>query len=550
MKLHLIFLISVLLVSSPSFAQLEESLYNQIDSLFLPWNVPNHPGGAVGVMKDGQIIFSKAYGLASIEYLVPNSTETLFNTASVSKQFTAMSMVLLEQQGKLSVDDDIRKHVPEVPDFGETITIRHMLHHTSGLRSLHALLGLAGWRDDDTRTNEDLNRLLWKQTDLNFKPGDEYLYCNTGYMLMATIVENVTGEKFVDWMRANVFVPLGMHSTYVEDQYNRVVPNNATSYNTGEILTREVEYWGYVGSGNMHSTTNDLLRWLTCFYDPPEAWTQAFERLQTLDPFNDGSPNNYAFGVSVGQHLGRKRVGHGGSIGGFRSYVCAYPEEKLSIAVLTNFSRGNPGGKASAIASILMDDRSEAREVEKFRSKKLSVAELEKYEGHFWNATSKLSRKLYVRNDTLRYARSQFNESPLVPVGDDVFRMVGVSSKVELEWDPGSDPRTLMFREGEGAPVVMTEYEDVEETTEELEGYVGTYFSPEIETTYSIHLRDGRLQAYHTRHGWIGLGRTAKDKLEGAWPLNIVEVVRGDESEVLGLMITNGRVRNMWFERS
>ena len=243
-----------------SFAQLDDPQFRQIDNLFKRWNEPNHPGGSVGVMKDGQLIFSKAYGLASLEYLVPNTTGTIYNTASVSKQFTAMGIVRLEEMGLLSVDDDIRKHVPELPDFGEIITIRHMLHHTSGLRSLHALLGLAGWRGDDTRTNEDLNRLLLQQKDLNFKPGDEYLYCNTGYMLMATIIENVTGARFTDWMRSNLFVPLGMTDTYVEDKYNRVVPNNATSYDLeqGQFI-REVEYWGYVGSGNMHSTTQDLL---------------------------------------------------------------------------------------------------------------------------------------------------------------------------------------------------------------------------------------------------------------------------------------------------
>jgi len=249
MKFKYVTLSTLLFIALGANAQISESQYQAIDSLFVEWNKPNHPGGAVGIKQNGKTIFSKAYGLASMEYLVPNATGTIFNTGSVSKQFTAMGIVLLHQSGKISVDDDIRKYLPELPEFSHTITIRHLLHHTSGLRSLHAMLGLAGWRGDDARTNEDLNRFMENQKDLNFIPGDEYLYCNTGYMLMVNIIEKVTQEKFPKWMVASIFAPLGMTDTYVEDNYNRVVPNNATSYYRGEgnVFARGVEYWGYIG---------------------------------------------------------------------------------------------------------------------------------------------------------------------------------------------------------------------------------------------------------------------------------------------------------------
>ena len=288
-----------------SQAQLSEIQTEKIDSLFIDWTKSNHPGGAIGIMQNGEVIYSKAFGLASLEYQVPNTTETIFNIGSVSKQFTAMGIVLLHERGLLSIDDDIHKYLPDMPDFGHTITIRHMLHHTSGMRSLHAMLGLAGWRDDDSRTNEDLYRFMLKQKDLNFMPGDEYLYCNTGYMLMVNIIENVTKEKFPKWMKTNVFEPLGMSNTYVEDRYDRIVPNNATSYySTGEGFFRAVEYWGYVGSGNVHSTTADLLIWLQNFSTPSTNWSSAFEMLKTTDELNDGSENNYAFGVSLDEFKG------------------------------------------------------------------------------------------------------------------------------------------------------------------------------------------------------------------------------------------------------
>jgi CubicO group peptidase (beta-lactamase class C family) len=196
-------------------AQLNDVQSQKIDSLFSSWTETNHPGGAIGIMQNGKILYSKAFGLASLEYQVPNTAETIFNVGSVSKQFTAMGIVILHEKGLLSIDDDIRKHLPDMPDFGHSITIRHMLHHTSGMRSLHAMLSLAGWRDDDSRTNEDLYRFMLKQKELNFNPGDEFLYCNTGYMLMVNIIENVTKEKFPDWMKANVFDPLKMPNTYI-----------------------------------------------------------------------------------------------------------------------------------------------------------------------------------------------------------------------------------------------------------------------------------------------------------------------------------------------
>lgn len=260
MRTTLVFFLLIYFGLVPAQAQLRTIESKKIDSLFLSWTEANHPGGAIGVMQNGEVIYSKAFGLASLEYQVPNTAQTVFNVGSVSKQFTAMAMVLLHERGLLSIDDDIRKYLPDMPDFGHTITIRHMLHHTSGMRSLHAMLELAGWRDDDARTNADLYRFMLKQKDLNFIPGAEYLYCNTGYMLMVNIVEHVTQEKFPEWMDTNIFKPLGMRNTYVEDRYDRIVPNNATSYyDTKDGFFRAVEYWGYVGSGNVHSTTGDLL---------------------------------------------------------------------------------------------------------------------------------------------------------------------------------------------------------------------------------------------------------------------------------------------------
>ena len=543
-------LIFSLLLTYPLSAQTDSLLVEKIDSLFMKWNQPNHPGGAVGVMKDGNILFSRAYGLASLEYLAPNSPGTIFNTGSVSKQFTAMGIVRLEDQGKLSFDDEIHKFLPELPDFGQPITIRHLLHHTSGLRSLHALFALAGWRDDDSRSNEDLNRIILNQKDLNFTPGSEYLYCNTGYMLMVNIIEGISGEDFKDWMKNNIFDPLDMNQTYVEDQYSRVVANNATSYYGREDFERAVEYWGYVGSGNMHSTTGDLLKWLSNFETPRKGWESSFKKMQTLDAFNNGAPNNYAFGVVVDDHLGKRRIQHGGAIGGFRAFVAAYPDEKLNIAVLTNFSTGNPGGNADNIAEIILgEQQSDTDQSRAIASVSLSNDALRKFEGTYWDKKGKLLRKIYLKQDTLRYSRSETNESPLIPVGKAVFEMAGAGDGVKVKFKASAEDQQMEFSEN-GIPSSV--FDLVRETNlggEVLPEYLGEYYSSEVQTRYSISMVADQLKMYHPRHGFIPLKLEFRDVFSGEWPIGTVEVSRNPEGQVEGIFISNGRVRNAWFEK-
>jgi len=554
MKTRTLLLSISLLIALQTSAQISDTQYQKIDSLFLNWNKPNHPGGAVGIMQYGKIIFSKAYGLASLEYLVPNSPGTIFNTGSVSKQFTAMGIVVLHQQGKLSVDDDIKNHLPELPDFGEKITIRHMLHHTSGLRSLHAMLGLAGWRGDDSRTNKDLNRFMQNQRDLNFKPGDEYVYCNTGYMLLVNIIEKVTGEKFPEWMKKNVFEPLEMINTYVEDNYSRIVPNNATSYYNSENngFIRAVEYWGYVGSGNMHSTSTDLLKWLANFSNPQSAWKAHFDQLQTLDTLNNGEENSYAFGVGIGDFIGVKSVGHGGAIGGFRSNVVTYPEKELNIVVLTNFSRSSAGQKVNSISEILLGnkvDETSDNSNNPVKTIKLSKKALKKYEGNYWNNKDNYARKIYLKNDTLRYFRSENSESPITPIGKNEFQMLGVTVDLKVKFDLKENQSIMIVTIDDGAPIYSQKYEPTKTTKDELSSYIGEFYSPELETTYIISLENDTLSWHHSRHGDFKMKRIKKDILEGIWPLSITKFKRDEKGNISGILVSNGRVRNLWFKK-
>lgn len=519
-------------------AQISEDQWAYIDSLFLEWNRPDHPGGAIAVMQGDEVVFSKAYGLASMEYLVPNNTDTRFNVASVSKQFSALAIVKLHLEGRLSIDDTLDKYIDGLAPFGSKITIRHMLHHTSGLRSLHALFGLAGWRSDDSRTNADLDRIMLKQTELNFEPGSEYMYCNTGYMFLANIIEKITDTSFVDYMKQEVFIPLGMNDTYVEADYDKIVPNNATSYNqTEQGFKRAVEYWGYVGSGNMHTSTGDLLSYLKNYYHPVTGWKEAFDMMQTLDLLNDGSYNQYAFGVNVDTLFGKKRVGHGGSIGGFRANIAVFPEEKTSIAIATNFSNSGPAQKSDQIADIIFDEQPTNK---KLKLAKVPKSKMAYYAGMYWDDETYSERILKIEGDTL-----YMGNTPLIPIQEYEFVPLASGNRTRLKFNHGK----MTLYPHSGKSLVFSKIEEEVLTDELAKEYIGSYLGPEIETAYTITLEEGQLYANHIRHGKIPLEQKKKDLLEGKYPLLFLKFKR-ENGVVTGVQISNGRVRNLWFAKN
>ncbi len=532
-------------------AQLSESQSHQIDSLFSSWTVTNHPGGVIGIMQNGKTIYSKAFGLASLEYQIPITTNTIFNIGSVSKQFTAMGIVLLQERGLLSIDEDIRKYLPDLPDFGHTITIRHMLHHTSGMRDLHAMFKMAGWRVDDSRTNEDLYRFMLKQKELNFNPGDEYMYCNTGYMLMANIIENVTKEKFPAWMKANVFEPLGMSNTYVENRYDRVVQNNATSYDLiDSTFFRAVEFWGYVGSGNVHSTTSDLLIWLQNFSKPKTNWVSAFKTLQTVDKLNGGSVNNYAFAVIMDEVNGIKRIQHGGSIGGFKAFVSAYPDEQLDIAIVTNFSSSNPSGIERSIANILLKNitaPSTKIEAPSITQNETSY-NLDQLTGSY-EIQKDVIAIITIKNDSLHvlqeWDKSEYN---LYKTNTNTYQ-IPKDDKIQFVFsDLKENKIQVLTIYQNGTKTEAKRYVKLDLSAIDLHDYVGRFYSPELETTYDIILNENQLVAHHMRHGDFLIELTGKDTLK-IKDFATVNFVRDTKNVITGIRMTNGRARNVWFEK-
>ena len=374
---------------------------------------------------------------------------------------------------------------------------------------------------------------------------------------MVNIIEKVTGKKFKYWMKENIFDELSMNNTYVEDQYDRVVTNNATSYSSNTPFIRKIDYWNYVGSGNMHSTTSDLLKWLQNFSSPQENWESAFAKLLTLDPLNNGTANIFGFGVRIENHLGKKIVQHGGSIGGFRSIIRAYPEDNLNIVVLTNFTGSNIMSKTNRIAEIIYpieENKTSQKQIQLAEQPKkfikLSNKKLTEFEGVYWTDKEKYGRKIYIRNDTLRYSRSKTSESPLVPIKKNTFKMLNVGVELIVEFKSIGDAKQMIVVVEEELPLVFNFLEITKKSrSEELAEYSGKYYSSEIETAYTISIEETEIYIHHIRHGKIKLKRLYQDILEGEWPINMVEIKRDDKGNIDGLQITNGRVRNLWFKK-
>ncbi|MFC1717655.1 serine hydrolase domain-containing protein [Candidatus Poribacteria bacterium] len=285
-------------------ADAEDFLSAKVDELFAEWDKPNSPGAALAIVKDGSVAYKRGYGSANLEYDIAIDPTSVFSAASVSKQFTAFAITMLAHEGKLSLDDDIRKHLPEVPDFGETITVRHLIHHTSGLRNHSNLFQLAGWGVGyPVRTNDDVMEMVKHQKELNFSPGDEYLYCNTGYTLLAEIVERITELSFREYTEMNIFEPLGMAKTHFHDDRWMIVKNRAYSYDsTDGGFRKKFKTSMIVGNSSLFTTVDDLAKWVLNFDSGKVGSPAVIEQMHQQGYLNNGEMIDYAFGLHIGEY--------------------------------------------------------------------------------------------------------------------------------------------------------------------------------------------------------------------------------------------------------
>lgn len=359
-------LLALLALSLASFASASASAIEprQVDALFRTWDKPDTPGVALTVIRDGAIIYERGYGQAVLPASAsaqsqPITPETVFYIGSVSKQFAAACIALLHQRGVLSLDDDVRKYVPELPDYGTPITLRHCVHHTSGLRDYLALRSLAGEPGDATFGNDEVLALLRRQKSLNFPPGTRHLYSNSGYWLLSLVVQRTTGKSLRDFAAENLFGPLGMKTTQFRDNHAQLIANRANGYGldaTAKTYRVSNPNFDVVGAGGVFMTVRDFLAWDQNFYTPKIGDAAFLSLLQTPGQLSDGTTLTYAFGLQVGKYRGLDIVEHGGAYGGFRAHVIRFPAQRFSVVCFANLASMVPSRLTRQVADLYLRD--------------------------------------------------------------------------------------------------------------------------------------------------------------------------------------------------
>lgn len=535
---------------------------DQVDQLFTVWDTPETPGAAVAVVKDGDIIFKKGYGMSNLEYDIPITPSTVFHIASVSKQFTTFSILLLEKDGKLSLDDDIRTYIPEVPDFGKTITLRHLANHTSGLRDQWNLLAIAGWRLDDVITKDHVMKLVERQKDLNFEPGEEYLYCNTGFTLLAEVVARVSNKSFAEFTEERIFKPLNMTSTLFYDDHEKIVKNRAYSYSAdANGYKKSVLSYANVGATSLFTTVEDLSLWALNFEKPTVGDVDMMQKMKEPAVLNNGEKTNYALGQSVGKYKGLNRVGHGGADAGYRTYIGRFPDQKFSVIVFSNDGGFNSGGMAHKVVDIYLKDEFSDQEKKEDTSEKsvttgdnedavISIPEetLKAYAGNY-EIQPGFNLAITTSDGKLFGQATGQEQLELVPQSQSEFIVQAVQAKISFNREGNGVAESLTLVQG-GQNIPAKRLPDFDKDAVDLNEFIGSYYSEELATTYTFIVKDDSLIATHSKHEDIPLIASKKDAFNGnQWFFGQLEFTRNASNIITGCKVTAGRVRNLKFKK-
>jgi CubicO group peptidase (beta-lactamase class C family) len=401
-----------ILLTGGLVCQAQDAANPAVDQVFAEYAKAGSPGCALGVFRDGKTIYAKGYGLANLEQNVPITPQTVFDIGSTSKQFTAASILLLEKQGKLSVNDDVRKYVSELPDYGHTITILNLLNHTSGLRDYLTLMSLAAINLDGVTTDDDALAIIARQKKLNFEPGSEYLYSNSGFFLLSVIVKRTSGKTLRDFAQENIFTPLAMTHTQYRDDHTALIPNRALAYDRKENgpYVLDVSYFEQTGDGAVHTTVADLQKWDENFYSAQVGGKEFLAEIQQQGRLAGGKSLDYAKGLAIGDYRGLHTVSHGGSWGGYRAQLLRFPEQHFSVACLCNTGGADTTRLARGVAEVFLSGQMKpaetAPEEKKAENKpadslKLSAADLAAYAGDYWSDELRVTYRLAVKEGRL-----------------------------------------------------------------------------------------------------------------------------------------------------
>jgi len=542
----------------------------RLGQLLYRWDRTDGPGVVVGVVDHGKLVFSDAFGMANLAHGVPLSPATPSNVGSISKQFTAMAMLVLEREGKLSLDDPLRKYLPEIPDFGTPLTLRHVLRHTTGLREIINGLMLAGWEIEDSLDTGEVLAMVENQPALQFAPGTEHTYNNTGYLLLAEVVERVTGEPFDAWMKAHLFEPLGMHDTLVKMRPGQVIPGGAQGYvpadSGGYIEMRDIAR--SYGAGGIYSTVADLARWIDHFREPTLVSAEAIAEMTTPFVLPDGEETDYGLGIVVDEYRGLERIWHNGGDSAHTAMLVFLPEPDVGAILLGNTPGFAGMGRANEVLEAFFTDRLPAEETagressekeasgtseegEEAASVVLPATLLDRYAGRYELEEAGIVVTFVHEGDGLVAEIPGQPTLALVPITTTELALEGTDARIVFDTEGLADDapveRATLRQNGE---VTLRRLADWQPSAEELAGFDGRYFSKELETLWSLTAEEGALRARHRRlEDPIDLLPKEEDSFSGEAPLVEVRFVRTEGGAVSGFFASFTRTKDVWFER-
>ena len=546
-----------------------DGLEPRVDAIFAPWTERNTPGCSVAVMRGGELLFAKGYGAANLEYDIPITPSTVFHVASVSKQFTALALALLVAEGKVSWDDDIRRYAPELPDFGTPVTLRQLAHHTSGIRDQWALLQMAGWRwGGDVIRQSDVLDLLSRQAALNFAPGTDYVYSNSGYTLLAVVIERVSGQTLPEFTARRLFRPLGMAHTAFRDDHTMLVRNRAYAYARDGFgnYRLSIPDFAIAGATSLFTTVEDLARWNRNFGTGEVGGRDVLRQLAEPGALDDGARLSYAFGLAHGTHRGRRTIGHGGTDAGYRSEFLRFPDEDVAVAVLCNSGTADPGRVARDIADIFLPptggdvflpsppgNAAPVRETTPRSTAEHGPATAPGQDGggfrpadlagFYRRPGNDVPLRVVVRGDELALVAGGA-ERPLRRVAGGRF-LLGGAGEVAFTAADGGEPLTL--RVGDATRPVYSRAVPVQPAPEALAAYAGSYYSDELAVGYTFRVENGRLILWNRKLGRIPLSPTFADGFYGAaWYFTFR---RDDAGQVSGFTVSTSRAWNIAFRK-
>jgi CubicO group peptidase (beta-lactamase class C family) len=529
----------------------QTDLANRVDKVFEAFDSTISPGCSLAVAKEGRIIYQRGYGMANLDHDVPITPRTVFHVASVSKQFTAAAVVLLAQDGKLTLDDEVRQHIPELPDFGKRITIRHLIHHTSGLRDQWSLLGLAGWRYSlDLITDEDVLYLVGRMRELNFPPGERYLYCNTGYTLLAQIVKRASGESFREFTSSRIFEPLGMENTFFRDDHAEVIKHQAYGYKPGkekQTFRLSVTNFDTAGATSLHTTAEDLTRWAENFEKPKVGNSAFVAQLLEQGVLNSGEKLDYAFGLVVDKYRGLETISHSGGDAGYRSNFLYFPDQQFVVSCLCNISVSQPSSLNQKVADVYLEAeleelgaKPESEEIE------LEAEELARFVGLFWNEDDESPIRFELKEGRLTAGSTGEKRWDMKATGGSSFEFVELPVTVEFkDSDSGNPDQVVVKAPWEKEPTTFDRSSPYKPTPSELEELAGNYRSEEIGLTYYIEAEEGDLVLRRLKAKADKLEPLVQKRFGGS--IGIIRFERDGEDRVIGMILDTGRVKNFRF---